>query len=46
MKGEKPYVCTFVSVDLHTAVIIKTKLVVQDDRHCNALTLGDIVQLR
>jgi hypothetical protein len=45
MKGEKPYVCTYVSVYLHTAVIMKTELEVPDDRLCNALTLSDIVQL-
>ena len=32
----------FVSVNLHTAVVIKTLLVVPDDRHCNAVTLGDM----
>ena len=41
MRGEKPQVYKCVSVYLYAAVV-KTELVVPDNRHCNALTLSDL----
>ena len=45
-EGEKPAAIFVLAYLYRPAVVIKTQLVVSDNRHCNAVTLSDIVQLR
>ena len=45
-EGEKPAAILMLAYLYRPAVVIKTQLVVPDNRHCNAVTLGDHVQLR
>ena len=45
-EGEKPAAIPMLAYLYRPAVVIKTQLVVPDNRHCNAVTLSDIVQLR
>jgi hypothetical protein len=45
-EGEKPAAVLVLAYMHRPAVVIKTQLVVPDNRHCNAVTLGDHVQLR
>jgi len=41
-EGEKPAARCVLAYATGPAVIIKTQLVVPDDRHCNAVTLGGL----
>ena len=45
-RGRKTRGYSMLAYTNRPAVVIKTQLVVPDNRHCNAVTLGDHVQLR